>query len=299
MENSKSVLGIGTAACDYMALSPFYPEVDNKVKLCSLDIQGGGPVGTALTVLSKLGLNTKFAGVLGDDDFGKFILKTLNKNKVDTEYTQIKSAIRSPFAFCVALKNSGHRTVFSIKGDKMEPDFSENTVDEIISQTNFIHVDGSVPETSLKFLKKAAGKIPSMIDIGALKPGIIELMEKCDYKIASYQFMKEYYKNNYDFHGFLKKIFTENTQLSGVTLGKNGSIFYDGHDFFETPAVYNPHVVDTTGCGDIFHGAFIYGLLQNWDYRKCAEFASAVSSVKVSSLGGQKIKVSLFPVSCK
>ncbi|MGM0608901.1 MAG: carbohydrate kinase family protein [Candidatus Muiribacteriota bacterium] len=291
----KFIIGIGTAACDYLAITPVYPELDHKVKLSSMEMQGGGPTGTALTLLSKLGLKTSYIGRLGCDSFGEFIISRLRENKVDTSYTRLDKNIRSPFAFCVALKDTGHRTVFSIRGDKMEPEFLESEIYNILKKTCFIHVDGSINKTALNFLEKARNfNIPTMIDLGSLKPGILDLMDKIQFRIASHQFMKEFMQNNENIKDFLRQIFTPPCKLSGITLGDKGSLFYDGDIFFRIPPVLNPKTIDTTGCGDIFHGAFIYGILQNWNYIECARFASATASVKSSALGGQKLKSSVL-----
>ena len=59
-----------------------------------------------------------------------------------------------------------------------------------------------------------------------------------------------------------------------------------GDKFFKIPA-FKVDVVDTTGAGDVFHGAFIYGLLQGWDIEYTAKFSSAVSAIKCTRLGGR------------
>jgi sulfofructose kinase len=59
-----------------------------------------------------------------------------------------------------------------------------------------------------------------------------------------------------------------------------------GGEFFHQPA-FRVRVVDTTGCGDVFHGAFLYGVLRGWDLRRVARFASAVAALKCRKLGGR------------
>jgi len=57
------------------------------------------------------------------------------------------------------------------------------------------------------------------------------------------------------------------------TLGAKGVVGIDGDKYFEIPAFKNITVVDTTGAGDVFHGAFIFGLLKCWDAEKAAKFS--------------------------
>ena len=72
-----------------------------------------------------------------------------------------------------------------------------------------------------------------------------------------------------------------------MTQGEKGCFCRNQQTVFHQPAFKVRNVVDTTGCGDVFHGAFIYGLLQNWSLRLSAEFACAVSSLKCRALGGR------------
>ena len=71
-----------------------------------------------------------------------------------------------------------------------------------------------------------------------------------------------------------------------VTQGKRGSLIRTEEKSFFQPA-FNVAVVDTTGCGDVFHGGFIYGLLKDWPIEVTAEFASAVAAIKCERLGGR------------
>ena len=71
-----------------------------------------------------------------------------------------------------------------------------------------------------------------------------------------------------------------------VTQGQAGSVCHSNGGTFHTPA-FEVDVVDTTGAGDVFHGAFIHGLLQGWELGKAAEFASAVAAIKCRQLGGR------------
>jgi sugar/nucleoside kinase (ribokinase family) len=71
------------------------------------------------------------------------------------------------------------------------------------------------------------------------------------------------------------------------TLGAKGVVGLDGDKFFSIPAFKDISIVDTTGAGDVFHGAFIFGLLKGWDVEKTSKFSSAVSAIKCTRLGGR------------
>jgi sulfofructose kinase len=79
---------------------------------------------------------------------------------------------------------------------------------------------------------------------------------------------------------------TGRTRISGVTAGEKGCFLTDGKTELEIP-VFEVDVVDTTGAGDVFHGAFVFGLLQEWNLKETARFASAVAAIKCGKLGGR------------
>jgi sugar/nucleoside kinase (ribokinase family) len=71
-----------------------------------------------------------------------------------------------------------------------------------------------------------------------------------------------------------------------VTLGANGAMALAGDSCVRFPA-FNVHPIDTTGAGDIFHAAFIYGLLQNWSLEKIMTFANAAAGLNCTRLGAR------------
>jgi ribokinase len=72
-----------------------------------------------------------------------------------------------------------------------------------------------------------------------------------------------------------------------VTLGREGSMGWNGREIYRQKA-FPVHAVDTTGAGDVYHGAYIYGLLQGWSLPDCMRFASAVSAIKCRQIGARK-----------
>jgi ribokinase len=76
-------------------------------------------------------------------------------------------------------------------------------------------------------------------------------------------------------------------QIVVQTEGKDGSYTLTAEERFHTPA-FDIRVVDTTGAGDVFHGAYLVGLLHGWNLQDVAIFATAVSAIKCTHLGGRK-----------
>ena len=76
-------------------------------------------------------------------------------------------------------------------------------------------------------------------------------------------------------------------KVCGATMGVRGSMCYDGKDFVRCPAFPVEKVVDTTGCGDLFHTGFAVRYLETRDLMECQRFGAAVSAVKCRGLSGR------------
>ena len=97
------VFGLGQCALDYLGIIPAYPPADVKCEFTNLEIQGGGPVATALVALSRWGLPSYFAGIAGDDAFGAAIAASLRDAGIDTGGLRVREGHRSQFAFIASI----------------------------------------------------------------------------------------------------------------------------------------------------------------------------------------------------
>ncbi|MBN1503582.1 MAG: ribokinase, partial [Candidatus Eisenbacteria bacterium] len=105
------VVGLGYTATDYLAVVPRLPELDTKLEADRLSVQGGGPVATALVTVRRLGMKPLYLGKVGDDEFGKFMLRELEKEGVDVTRVVCEKGAASQFAFIMVDAERGHRTI--------------------------------------------------------------------------------------------------------------------------------------------------------------------------------------------
>ncbi len=128
-----------------------------------------------------------------------------------------------------------------------------------------------------------------MLDAGRVREGTIELASMCDYIVASEEFGKELsedHADSFDAERALLRMKSFGAETCTITLGGKGSVTITGDEIFHTPA-FHVDVVDTTGAGDVFHGGYIYGLLNKWEIKEVLRFASAFASLKCRKLGGR------------
>ncbi len=279
------VTGLGQCSLDYLSLVDSYPENDTKKEVLEWHEQGGGPVATALVALSRLGMECSFYGVVGDDEAGDKIRRSLTEEGVEVKGLVKRQGSSSQVAFIVVEETTAKRTILWKRpsGKPLQPD---ELHDDFLQDGGFLLIDGLMMEASLAAAKKAKElNIPVMLDAGSARPGMIELAQLCDYVVASEVFAKGLG------WGLSAKSLQKERESLGVkaltiTLGEQGSITVSESQFFGMPA-FRVDAADTTGAGDVFHGGYIYGLLKGWDLRRTVRFASAFAAMKCMRMGGR------------
>ena len=278
------VVGVGYCAVDYLGIVPRFPEVDEKILMEEFTRQGGGITATAMATVGRLGGRASYIGKVGDDDFGRFIIAELEKDGVHTGSMVVQPGASSQFSFVVVDKPSGKRTIFWTHSD-IRFEGSELRREDIVSG-KVVHVDAHHPSAAIQAAAWAneAG-IPVVMDAGSVREGSKELVERADCLIASSLFVRQFTGQD-DPETAARMMFNGRRRISVVTMGEKGSVYVTEEGLFHQPA-FEVKVVDTTGAGDVFHGAFSFGLSKGWEFAEIIRFASAVAALKCTKLGGR------------
>jgi len=263
-----------------------YPEEDGKCELIDLHIQCGGPASTALVTLSRLGIQTSFVGSISDDLRGIEIVKGLKKEKVDSTFLKITPGYSSQFAF-IAITKNGNRTIFWHRGSV--PPINPRDIDlSPFSKAKILHLDSLMIEAAYEAAKQAKNMgLTIGLDAGTMRKGFQELAAMVDVLIASERFADPLIEDTTKPEKILEVLHDLGPKEVVVTLGPKGSIGLSGKTINFQKA-FSVDAVDTTGAGDVYHGAYIYGLLQGWNMQNCMRFASAVSAIKCRRIGARE-----------
>jgi sulfofructose kinase len=279
------VAGIGQCSLDYLAIIDGYPRANTKKEVLEWNEQGGGPVATALVTLSRLGIPCTFHGIIGDDCAGQKIRQSLIDERIDVTGLVKRKNAGSQLAFIAIEKRTGERTIFWKRpsgGDLKEEDLGT----DFLSSIDFLLLDGLMKDASLHAVNNAKSiNIPVMLDAGRNRPGMIEIAQLCDYVVASEEFSRDI-GWSLDPESLLSVKEDLGVKLLTVTLGERGSITASKDQVIQIPA-FEVKAVDTTGAGDVFHGGYIYGLLNGWDIKNTVIFASALAAMKCTKVGGR------------
>jgi sugar/nucleoside kinase (ribokinase family) len=280
------VVGMGCAAMDIVAEVDRLPELDEKMHALSMDRQGGGPVGTALIVCARMGLSAAFAGQVGDDFAGQFVIDEFRREGVDLRGEVVHAGTRSQISLVLVDRPSGKRTVISGRGELADA-VCDRLRHEMARVGKVLHVDGYDMDAAICFADecRAAGGIV-VYDVGSVKEGTVDLLARTDVAVTSRVFADDMFGHG-DREAACRALVEMGPSYAGVTLGEAGAVGLDGDEFFEVPPFPVEPVVDTTGAGDVFHGALDVAILQGWDFKACMTFASAVAAMKCRVLGGR------------
>jgi len=278
------VTGIGQCSLDYLAVVDAYPRPNTKKEVLEWSQQGGGPVATALVTLARLGIPGRFYGVVGDDDAGDKIERSLVDEGIDARLTRRRGS-RSQVAFISVEKGSGTRTIFWKRPSGRELRKTELDAG-FLAGADLLLLDGLMVEASIHAAALAKDNgVPVMLDAGRLRPGMLKVAADCDYIVASEEFARDLgWRLTQSELAKRRKEF--GCRILTVTLGERGSVTASDKGYLRVPA-FPVETVDTTGAGDVFHGGFIFGLLMKWDIRDTVVFASAVAAMKCTKLGGR------------
>jgi ribokinase len=285
MTTTPTITGIGYCGMDYLCVLPHIPH-DDKVEIVKSLIQGGGPAATAIVAAARLGADTAFCGVVGDDERGEQIVRGITAEGIDTAGIKVRKNAESPAGFCWVDQPSGKRSIAWTRGTA-RPLSAREFCRERIRASDLLHLDGHQMQAALAAAKTARKHgVCVSIDAGTLVPGIEELLALSDIIIASQPFAAR-------FTGLrsptaaVRKLFLPGCRFAGITLGKRGSIGFDGKQVFSCPQYEVPAEVDTTGAGDTYHGAFAFAAAQGRPWEACMRFATVVAALKCTQLGGR------------
>jgi sulfofructose kinase len=282
----RPVVGLGQCSLDMLGRIDAYPPVDQKTEIEQLLVQGGGPVATALVTLARLGVPTAFCGRIGGDAHGRQIRAGLRAEGVDCRKLLVDPEGTSQFAFIAVEAGSGHRNIFWSRGSARSLGAADVDV-EFIRSARLLHLDGLAAPASCTAARIArrAG-VTTVLDGGTFREGSADLLPLIDHLVVSERFAQAA-THCEEPQAALEPLLAHGAQAVTVTCGARGSWTLSRcGEFFHQPA-FSVNAVDTTGCGDVFHGGYIYALLQGWPLHRVVAFAAASAALKTRALGGR------------
>ena len=280
------VVGVGLNSVDFLCVVPEFPALNSKMEMLQFSKQGGGQVATAMVALSRWGVRTKYIGKVGGDELGQFSLHSIRQEGVDVSSVITEPSATNQFAAIIVDRSTGDRTILWNRDSRLMYREGELRKEEL-SSGKLLHLDGHDIHAAIQSASWAKEEgIPTVVDLDKVEPLTPELIKKIDFVITSARFPTLFtgISNRERAFGEMQK------QAPGflcATLGREGSMALVDGEIMHVKG-FEVDAIDTTGAGDVFHAAFIYGLLQNWEVREILQFANGAAALKCGELGGRK-----------
>ena len=275
------VLCVGATSYDFMFSVEHHPQPDEKATAKSFVACGGGPAANAAVTVARMGLRAAFSGYLSLDIFGQLHLDELQTAGVNTDLV-VRGNHLTPVS-SAWVKPNGDRSLVNYRPAKAILPAAGIDYSEI--EPKVILFDGHEPALSLELLNKARDKgIPTILDAGSLHYGTEQLYDKVSYLVCSIRFAQEI-TGETDAEAALAHLFACNKNII-ITLGKDGLLWqteYGSGQFSAFPIT----AIDTTGAGDVFHGAFAYCIAAGKAWHVTLAYSSAAAALCCTHMGAR------------
>lgn len=281
------VIGIGSTVYDMLMVVNRFPQEDTKQRGLETRIQGGGPCATALVAASRLGLTTAYMGTVGDDSFGQYMLDDLNRWGVDTSHVRVEHGAVSYHSAVLLNQETGTRTCVWNPGTVHPPE-PEQLDERALRACRALHLDGHMLDAAIHAAEicHEAG-IPVCLDAGGVYPGIERLLPLVSLLIPSEEFALRFTGEATAENAALCLMQRYHPQVIVITQGSRGGLILDEHGL-RRYASFPVRVLDSNGCGDTFHGAFLAGFLGGMQADDACAYASAAAAIKCTRLGARQ-----------
>jgi sulfofructose kinase len=283
------IIGLGLRCLDIVMSCNEIPTWEKGGLVDAFTIQGGGPAGTAMAAASRLGAATGFVGTIGNDYISQIKRQSLSMYDIDISRIVERPFPENQIIFVYVHAETGER-VFAMLANYLENPVTPAELDrDYLTAADYLLLDCYWPEADLQAARwmREAGKTV-VIDMekiaGPVSEWIRELIPLTDIVICGEGFAGAF-SGEHDIYKAGRALLAAGPRIVVETIGARGSYTITAKEAFHTPAFDVP-VVNTTGAGDVFHGGYIVGMLKGWDLRTVARFASAVSAITCTRLGG-------------
>lgn len=277
------ILGLGTVAVDDTLYVDRYPPPDQKVRVNRVGRSVGGQIATALATACRLGAHCAYGVILGDDELSRAAWKALDAAGVDCRFVHRASGAGPLHSIIILDEKAGTRNIFYdvSRATHLSPDEISQAM--MSSIRGVLLIDQSGPDAAIQAARCARQMgVPVVMDLEWSDAAHIdEMMPLADHLLVPRDFATAYTELSTPWQAAEELHRRCPRACTAVTCGPEGCYYLQPSEAVrEVQHLPAPRVesLETTGCGDVFHGAYAAALVGSKDILECLRFASAAAA---------------------
>ncbi len=280
------VVCVGHSTYDTTLPMDLYPTENSKYRINKHIECGGGPASNGAYLLAKWGMDTTIVSIVGDDYYGDKVIEDFKNIGADITYLEKKENHMTSSSYIIANMSNGSRTIITSKKPPIR-----KLSKPVNIKADVILVDGEHPETAIEVLKNNPNAI-SVLDAGRYDEDRLVIGKLVKYVVCSKEFAEKFSEteinvNNIDTlitaYEKLKDYYKTNIIITLEAAGSFTEI--DGKPQI-IPSI-KVTSLDSTGAGDIFHGAFTYFISNGYSLIEAIHFSSVTAAISVTRIGSR------------
>lgn len=280
----RDLIAYGTPFMDNLVHIDHLPtKKDEGARILQTSWQGGGKVSSALTAFGQLGGLSSMLGVAGADSYGAFLLRDYERYNVDISH-MVRDGLNS-FSLVLSDPITHGRNIIGRSGTSRK--YTLDDIDEaFVRQHHVLHLENSdaVSHKLASIMHDNGGIV--CFDGDGYSEQTQAMLPEIDVFIGSEFYYTKLFGDSTEYEKNLQSVRALGPSTVVFTLGDKGCVvcWEDGYYFAKG---YKVEVVDTLGAGDVYHGGYIFAMMQGMRPDECAQFANAVSAIKCTGIGGR------------
>jgi sulfofructose kinase len=282
-------LCVGHAAWDMSFFLEGFPAENSKLEIRSMSECGGGPAANAAYLLARWGVSVGLAASIGADAYGDRIAEELAAAGCDVAWLDRNPSGVTPVSAILVNQHNGSRTIINRKASGGSP-LRLKSPPPLSGPPRVLLFDGHELDASLQALELFPDA-QTILDAGSLREGARELARRVDFLVSSERFACQFsdlpdLASCENQAKAIAALCAWNGKSVVITRGERGMLRGTSDGFQHYPA-FPVQAVDTTAAGDIFHGAFAYGVLTGLPIDETLRLSAATAAISVTIRGGR------------
>ncbi len=274
---------VGSINTDFVVTADRRPLIGETIQGKTFETNFGGKGANQAVASARLGIPTSMIGAVGGDEFGELLLENLEENNISTEY--IEKITQTSSGSSVITLAEGDNSIIYVPGANEAVD--ANTIKknyEVFLNSDIVIIQNEVKDSAIFHVIDFCHEndIPTILNPAPARPLAKKYIDKLSYLTPNET------EFEYIFEGQeMKQVLQQYPNKLIITLGALGAIFHNGEEHIVVPSFKPEKVVDTTGAGDTFNGAFAVGIVSGFMLEDSIKFANLASSLSIQELGAQ------------